>query len=339
MGMTRCSFLLAVVVLIAVHAAPASAQPEISILANDVAFNSQTGMLYASVPSSAGLPYGNRLVEISMVDGAITRSVFVGSEPGPIGMSPDAAMAYVGLNGAAAVRPVDLTTMTAGTQFSLGGSPGLGTYYPERLAVMPGSPDVVAVTRTDCCGSAGVAIFKDGVALPNSQGYPYPGSSSVAFGSQPTTLYGYDNDDSGFTLSRMQLDADGIASTAVQNGVLTGYNVFIVSDGDIVISTGGGAADGLSLQRIGTYTLGGNIFFLFDAVVADHVTSSVVLVAGNVLHVFDRDTYLEVNTVYGGGSGAAKNAVSCGAACVAVLYGSQIIVVRDVRDIFSNGFE
>jgi hypothetical protein len=314
--------------------------PELDIGANDIAFNEQTGMLYASIPSSVGLAYGNRLIEISPADASITGSVFVGSEPHTIGMSPDAPVAYVGLDGAASVRPVDLTSLTAGTQFWLGGDV-IGTYYPIRIAVMPGAPGTVAVARSGCCSSNGVAIFDSGVMRANAQPYPYNDSSSIGFGSDPNTLYGYDNTDSGFSLVRMTIDATGIApSLAVADGVIHGFNTWIVTDGDTVFSTSGAAVDGLKLQLLGTYTTG-TFYNYSDAIVVDRATSSVILVQGNILYVFDRETYLKVNTLtIAAATGNALHAAGCGPACVAVLYDSnQIFVVQDVRDIFGNGFE
>ena len=82
---------------------------EIDLPAKSVGYSSQMGLLYVTIPSAAGLPYGNSVIEVSPIDGTVTRSVFVGSEPGPIAISPDATMAYAGLNGAAAVRPVNLS--------------------------------------------------------------------------------------------------------------------------------------------------------------------------------------------------------------------------------------
>lgn len=313
--------------------------PELDIAANDIAFNAQTGKLYASIPSAVGITYGNRLIEISPADATITGSVFVGSEPGPIGMSPDAPVAYVGLNGAASIRPVDLTSLTAGTQFWLGGG-ALGTYYPTQIAVMPGSPETVAVSRHGCCGSNGVAIFDNGVMRANTEPYPYDDSSWIGFGSQPDTLYGYDDTDSGFSLVRLQIDASGISqSLAVADGVISGFNTRIVTDGDTVFATSGAAVDGLQLQLIGTYVIGG--FYRPTAVAVDDVSSSVTLVLDNTLYVFDRDTFLQVNTVtVSAASGTALNAARCGPACIAVLYDShQIFIVQDVRDIFANGFD
>ena len=135
--------------LLVVSAFHAEAQEflTLDLPANVIGFNKSTGMLYATVPSSAGLPYGNCLVEISPIDATISRSVWVGSEPNALAISPDASVAYVGLSGAAAVRVVDLDLMVAGNQFALGESVFFGPYFPEQIAVMPSHPETVAVSR------------------------------------------------------------------------------------------------------------------------------------------------------------------------------------------------
>lgn len=330
---------LASLVVLLGHVIYAEAQPpELDINANDIAFNAQTGMLYASVPSAAGITYGNRLIEIAVPNASITRSVFVGSEPGPIGMSPDAAVAYVGLNGAAAVRPVDLTTMAAGTQFSLGNSQFNGANYAADIKVMPGSPNTIAISlRNNCCSPSfeGVIVYDGGVARPTVDQTVF-GSTSIAFGSLPSILYGYDNEDTSFTLNRMSIDASGVTNVGSASGVISGFNVTIVTDGDTIFATNGAAVDGTNFGLLGTYSSN-----YANAVVVDNVSSSVILAQSNVLYVFDRDTYLPVNTiVIPAASGAPRAATGCGPACVAVAYNSnQIFIVQDVREIFANGFE
>ena len=340
MRATRRSVFLPLFLL--AYSFPLLAQPpELDIVANGIAFNVQTGMLYASVPSAAGTTYGNRLVEIDPRDASITRSVFVGSEPGPIGMSPDAAVAFVGLNGADAVRPVDLTDMTAGTQFSLGNSGFLGANHAADIAVMPGSPNTIAVSLANSCCSPsfeGVAIYDSGVVRPTLDNSAF-GSNSIAFGLLPSTLYGYDNEDTSFTLNRMSIDASGVTNSASSSAVISGFGVTIVTDGDAIYATSGQAADGMQLQLLGTYVIGGYNFA--SAVVVDRVSSLVILAYSNVLYVFDKNTFLLINTVtVPNASGNPIAVKSCGSACVAVLYDShQIFVMQDVIDIFANGFE
>jgi hypothetical protein len=314
---------------------------EVDLPANDIALNSQTGMIYAAVPSSAGVPYGNRLVEISPIDGSIGRSVFVGSEPFAIGMSPDAAVAYVGLSGAPLVYPIDLTTMTVGTSFSMGNTVSAGPRYANQIAVMAGSSNTVAISMRNHGFSpnfAGVAIFDSGVVRPDAD-HSFTGGNTIVFGSQTSTLYGYTNETSDFTLERLAVDAFGVSIADHAGNVIYGYNNKIISRGDTIFATSGAVVDGTQLLRIGTYTLPGSGYS--QAVVVDDATSSTVFAQSAQIYSYDRGTFVPVKTLTVAAGGTPVAATNCGrAACVAVAYDSaQIFIVSDVRDIFKDGFE
>ncbi len=159
---------------------------------NNLVINPVSGLLYASTPGAAGA-MGNSVVGINPLTGAIVSQIPVGSEPTAMAISGDGNQLYVGLNGSAAVRQVDLTTGVAGLQFSLGG--GSGVYNPpftaQGMAVLPGEPNSVAVY-----GSNGVlAIYDSGVARPNSTGPlnisigAYSSANCLAFGNSASTAY------------------------------------------------------------------------------------------------------------------------------------------------------
>ena len=332
-----------IITLLAASSCPCFGQYlEIDQPANDIAFNAQTGMIYAAVPSSAGLPYGNDLIEISPVDGSITRSVFVGSEPFTIGMSPDAPVAYVGLSGAPWIYPVDLTTMTVGTGFSLGNTTYNGPRFAAQIAVMPGSPGTVAVSRRNHGYSpnyAGVAIYDDGVARTNADN-SFTGGNTIAFGSQTSTLYGYTNETSDFTLRRYAIDPSGVSIATSAGSVISGYNVKIITRGDTILATSGAAVDGTQLALMGTYSIPGSGYA--NAVTVDDATSSVFFAAGDVVYAFDRRTFVPTGTLTIPANGGAVAATNCGTACVAVAYDSAQIFIASVPNlpiIFRNGFE
>src|SRR4029077_9333914 len=115
----------------------------ISVPTNDLTYSSFTGLLYASVPSSGGPALGNSIVPIDPNTGILGTPIFVGSEPTKMAMSSDGKVIWVALNGAGAVREVDLVAQTAGLQFSLGEGNGLfnSLNTAQALAVMPGSPN------------------------------------------------------------------------------------------------------------------------------------------------------------------------------------------------------
>src|SRR5438309_319544 len=150
--MTRWKACLAVLLL---GSTTASADiRQLSLPANDLVYDPGTHGIYATVPSSGGA-IGNSVTAIDPETGQIGPSVFIGSEPGRLALSDDGQYLYVGLNGAAAVRRFDLTSQTAGPQFSLGLSPITGPLLPGEIAVAPGHPETIAVAL----GNGGVAIY------------------------------------------------------------------------------------------------------------------------------------------------------------------------------------
>jgi len=322
----------------AVAASTAHAQVfELDIEANAIAYSAHTHLLYATIPSTAGVPYGNQLVAISPLDASIVGSVFVGSEPGPVATSPDSATAYVGLAGAAAVRPVDLAAMTAGTQFSLGTSDIFGPLYAAEIAVMPGSPQTVAISRRDEGFSPsyqGVAIFDDGVMRPNVD-ESFTGGNSIAFGDSPNDVYGYDNEVSDFNLCRYSIDGSGIAGQTCDSNVISGYFVSIIFDGGTIFATSGAAVDADSFALQGTYQSSG-------PVAVDDANGMVLFANDGFIDVFDRDTYVPIVS-FGvpSGGGFPRSAAACGPGCMAVVYDSnRILVIRGNGDpIFANGFD
>lgn len=104
----------------------------VPILANNLIYNPSNQLLYASVPSADGPTYGNSIVSIDPATGALGNPIWVGSEPNHLALSSDGTTLWVGLDGAGAVREVNLVTQTAGLQFGLGG--GNGVYNPPFTA-------------------------------------------------------------------------------------------------------------------------------------------------------------------------------------------------------------
>ena len=120
------------------HVVPqAGAAPFVRLLnapVNDIVYNKQSRKLLVSVPSRVGAG-GNSITELDPITGALGISVFVGSEPNKLAISDDGQTAYVGIDGAASVRRVDMSTHTAGTQFRLGSDQGSGTVQVLRNLV------------------------------------------------------------------------------------------------------------------------------------------------------------------------------------------------------------
>ena len=141
----------------------------LALVVGDVAWDPVRGVLYASVRAT-DTRFPNRVIALDPMTGAVQRSVIVGSDPIKLALSDDMSVLYVALDGAAAIRRVDLTTFTAGLQFPLVTYLGR-ILYADDMAVMPGNPGTVAVTHQVHGYSEGkgegVAIYDNGVARPS----------------------------------------------------------------------------------------------------------------------------------------------------------------------------
>jgi uncharacterized repeat protein (TIGR01451 family) len=221
-----------------IQAAPQPFTTYLPLAVNDIVFNSVDGYIYASVPGVAGEGLGNTVAAIDPTTGVIQKTIFVGSQPNRLALSSDGTQLFVGLDGAGAVRQVDLTKNTAGVQFPLGGGPGLYNppYTAVGLATVPGAPDSVAVYATNGV----VTIFDSGVArAKTSSGLSTYFDSNVgglAFGSSASTLYVMSNAVGNY-LYQLAVDPTGItASTQIGSG--TGGSTMQYDNGRLYVPTG-----------------------------------------------------------------------------------------------------
>src|SRR5262245_42903650 len=118
---------------------------QISLRTNDIVFDRVSQRIYASVPGNTGAL--GTVTVIDPVTGAVGPSIPIGVAPGKLALSDDGQFPYVALDGPAAVRRFHIPTLTPGLQFVVGSDPLLGTMSAQDMAVLPGRPESVAVTR------------------------------------------------------------------------------------------------------------------------------------------------------------------------------------------------
>jgi hypothetical protein len=204
---------------------------------NDLAFDPFTRKIYASIPSTASQVTGNSIVSIDPLTGALGTPINIGSEPTRLVVSDDGHFLYVALLGSNAVRRMDLTTLSPGTQFILGNSP-VGVFAPKDLAVMPGNPNVLA-TAGDGNGVQVWDVTDSGAtSLMNTTSPDYGGV--LAWGS-PTNLYAGEENPSSGGFTRFTVGATSFARTDSTN-LDTAYGKITYSGG-LVYTDGGGVVD------------------------------------------------------------------------------------------------
>ena len=220
--------------------APASTTATaLTLAANWLVYNPFDFRLYASVASQQGAG-GNSVAVIDPYNATIVKTIFVGSEPKAMALSDDGTTLWVALDGAGTVRKIDVISGTAGTQFGVGSNDFSGLWYADRLAVLPGRPGSVAVSRYSKLSTAaeGPIVYDDGVPRPYAAG----GASFLANVLIPTyspqLLFAFNDLSTGNELSTACLNANGLF---VKEGsrIFTGFGLsFSFADNVIYASTG-----------------------------------------------------------------------------------------------------
>jgi hypothetical protein len=309
----------------------------ISLTANDVIYSPMTKMLYASVPSSVGAG-GNSIKTIDPTTGAITSSVFMGSEPNKLGIADDGTTVYAGLDGAYSARKFDAVTQTAGLQFSLGSDPSSsGLLRVSDFAVTPGNPNAVAIGRLNTnFGGATVAVFDNGVARPTvTSSFSGPGSF-LAFSASATKLYS-----SGCCISpgfaTLTIDANGVSITGFSSPPLA-PSQRIKFDNGLVYATNGQVIDPDTNNGTlkGTFSVtGGNVSptaFVTDSAVgrAYYLLSDFTNSSVKTIRVFDINTFVLIGSItVTGVNGDTTNMVRWGSNGLAWrTSGGQLIMVQ-----------
>lgn len=225
----------------------------IDLPANDLIFDPLRQQIYASV-SGRATNNGNSIVAISVPTGTIGASILVGSEPNRLALSHDSRYLYVGLDGAGAVRRVNLVSQTAELQFSLGAG-FCGTHRVEDMLVLPNNPRAVVISKRnrDCSPRhEGVAVYDDGVQRPKTTA-AHTGSNVLTFSASPNIIYGYNNETTEYGLRTMTITPDGVTVSATVQNLLSGFHYSIHFDNGLIYSGSGQVVDTKTMTLVGTF--------------------------------------------------------------------------------------
>jgi|GEM_PF-918409 len=189
----------------------------------DLIYDLFSGQIYASIGGTAP-NRANTLTPLDPATGVVGTSINVGADPGKLAISNDSTSIYAALDGEAHVRRLDTVSQLPGIAFGLGADPTYGPYYVEDIAVAPGEPGTIAVSRRIPNRSprhAGVAIYDNGAMRPVATP-GFSGSNLIEYGASSAALYGYNSETSEFGFRTMSVDASGVNITNVQTNFMIG---------------------------------------------------------------------------------------------------------------------
>ncbi|WP_415895694.1 YncE family protein [Neptuniibacter sp. PT34_22] len=298
---------------------------QIDLVTNDLIYNPVDEKIYASIPGSQGAN-GNSIVTIDPVTGAIGSFVYVGSEPNELALSDNGEYLYIDLSGSASVVPYHIPTMTAQAPIVLGDDQFFGPLYAEDIEVQPGNPNVIAVSLKRLGVSpkhGGVAIFENGVKLPNATPN-HSGSNVIEFGFDPNVLYGYNNESTGYGFRTMEIDETGVSILDSIKTAISGFNVDIEFEDGVVYSTSGDAIDPVTGNPLGSFA---NVNFA-DAIAVDSVRDKVYFLDNGEIQTFSKKTYIFEKAEFYGGTNT-DNLVLWGESGLAYSTADQVILVSE----------
>jgi uncharacterized repeat protein (TIGR01451 family) len=229
----------------------------IPLATNDLVWDAVSGLIYASVPSSAGAPYGNHIIALDPDSLQITASLEVYQEPGQLALTSGGEFLYVVCNGNGTISKIALADFTVSQVFAVGTDPDYGTLFAEDICTVAGQPNLLVVSQYRKSVSPrhdGVAVYDNGVARA-VKSQDHTGSNVIEPSADPTIFFGYNNETTEYGFRRIKLDASGMTELDVNTGLIDGFYTDIHSDGDMVISTSGVVVDGAHLKRAGTYPI------------------------------------------------------------------------------------
>lgn len=289
----------------------------VTLNANDLVYSPKTGRLYASLGSTSA--NGNSIAIINPANGAVEKTTFLGSEPGPLAISDDGNYIYAGLNGAAKVCRYNIPQDKKDLEFTVGNSSFSGSYYAEQIAVMPGNPNTVAVSKRNQGYSPrheGVTIYDSGVARANSTP-GHTGSNRIEWAS-PTRIYGYNNETTGFNYFRLTVSGTGVAVQddfdSFDGDLISGFGVELEYDAGRIFTTSGRMIDAENRVLLGSFAGRGPVatdmahHLVFFATSGNPFGS----VVGKI-EAYDTNTFLKVAEVtVTGATGSARRLIRYG---------------------------
>lgn len=303
----------------------------LNLTANDLVYDSVTNKIYASIPSANGAN-GNSIGVINPNTYLLENTIFIGSEPTVLAISDNGQYIYAGFTGTSTIRRFDVSTQTAGLQFSLGSDPFFGAFYAQDIEVMPGNPTTIAVSRRRPNVSpthGGVAIYDNNVMRPTTTP-DHTGSNKFEF-TGTNSLVGYNTESTEYGLRRLSVNASGVTNVSVSAGVLTGFNLDFIYKNNSIYATNGTIVDISSSPFVS-----GQFSNVSGPVVYDNYYNRVCFASydssGNIIFKrFNPNTFLLFDSLpITQAFGNVKSLITCGNGCYAFnTADNKVIIIKD----------
>jgi hypothetical protein len=201
--------------------------------ANDLVWDAAHQVIYLSVASLA-TENGNTVSVLNPTTGAVTSSVFAGSEPDVLAISGADQFLYAALDGASSVQRFTLPDLSTDINYSLGADPYFGPTFAVDLQVAPSLSHTTAVSRgafnvspyADC----GMTIYDDGTERPTTSESAGQLYDSIQWGSD-TAIYAANSEVSSFDLYALTVNSAGVSLSHDYQNEFSDFYINIHYDG------------------------------------------------------------------------------------------------------------
>jgi hypothetical protein len=303
----------------------------LNLTTNDLVYDLVTNKIYASIPSANG-SNGNSIGVINPSTYLLENTIFIGSEPTVLAISDNGQYIYSGFSGSSTVRRFDVTTQTAGLQFSLGSDSSTGSYYVEDIEVMPNQPSTIAISRKNNGFSPrheGVVIYDNNVMRPTTTP-DHTGSNRIEFTSQ-NSLIGYNNETTEFGIRRLSVNSNGVSNVSVTQNVLSNFYLDFIYKDNYMYSFDGKVIDVTTAPFVI-----GQFSNASGPVVYDSYYNRVCFASydfsGNITFKrFNPNTFLLFDSLpISQAFGSVKSIITCGNGCYAFnTTDNKVVIIKD----------
>jgi hypothetical protein len=230
----------------------------------DIVFDPVNQLFYLSAPNTN--PGGNTIAVLDPTTTQMVGEQYAGSNPNVIDISDDGQFLYAGIDGSSSVQRFNLPSLSTDIRYSLGASPILGPYFALDLQVAPGAPHTTSVTsgafNVSPPADGGISVFDDAAMRPTIAGGFLSGGGlydSLQWGSDATTLYAANHDDSGFDFYTLSVDSTGAVLTSDYPSTFLSFRNRIHFDGGtkLIYSDDGHVVNPSTGASLGIFPLSG----------------------------------------------------------------------------------
>lgn len=280
---------------------------EISLPNNDLIYDTERAVIYATVPAFAGAN-GNSVIPINPVTGALGVPKTIGTDPTILAISSDNKYLWVAIFGEQKVRRLNLQSNSVDVEFGTETpNPGHGFVFVTDMAVFPDDPESVVVPRLNPAVpglSPGILVRKNGTIF--SAPLIRSGHTTVETSNEPGVFYAADTQSLGttdftrFVFGKPSAFNPNFTIDYLCNMMLGGFSTEIKFDEGLLYDRFGSVVNPQQIRPVGKFDLGdtlsrplvlphGRAFHAYFLHGFRNITGSTW-----TLHVFDTRTYVPI---------------------------------------------